>query len=251
MIDDNESTKIVLTTSVKPENIATRIDELKQQLSTLGANVQELIVKQNHIYSEMAQSMDQLKVKDLEELKKWAENEEKAAKNQYEFESETNENDYQLKLEKLKTRAKMLIKYKYEKIIKTMPEISEYFHQFQIPLFTTLSEIESFPDDDLSDVSIYMSQEPLLKCDDSISDLELIQNQKVPIFSVTQRSLRMGKTTFPVGCPVSITLQDLISMNATIASINPQKIAFDLENGVKFSVSLLMLNSGLVIMKKC
>lgn len=248
MDDDYGSTKIVISQSVTREKIDERIESLKSQLFVLSSEVQSLVLKENPFFTEMAESYIKLKTDDLSDVENWNENSRKMAQLQYDTEVETDENDYNINKEKLDLRAKMLIKYKYEKLIRTVPEYAEYFQRFNLPFFDKISDVPSFPDDDLSDPPISFTKEMLLNANDVNQDLLLLSQPKPKNlqYTVTQKSLKYGKITFQLNSFANVLIPGKQPIATVIQNINKQGISFKIrENGNIFTVSLFALNSGL------
>lgn len=253
MDDEYETTTIAISQSVTDEKIDEAIQSLKSKLLILDSEVRSLISKENPLFIEMAESYIKLKQIDLENAEKWKENSQIMAKLLCDTEIQANEENFNINKEKLDLRAKMLIKYKFEKLMECSPDIAEYFHNFEIPFFEKMEEIPSFPDDDLSNPPIYMTKEPLLNGDDISQDLSLLSQQKpkAPQYIVTQKSIKCGKISFQQGMAVNVILPESPPIDAIIQNFNQQLITLKVKGSENtFTISLLALNSGIVSLKK-
>lgn len=253
MEDEYGTTKIVISQSATREEIDERIQNLKSQLLILDSEVQSLELKQNPLYAEMEENYTKLKDDDLKNVEKWSENSKNMAKLQYESEIQIDEEDYNLNKEKLDLRAKMFIKYKFEKLMETAPEFAEYFRQLNLPFFEKIESVPSFPDDNLSNPPYSITKEPLLKADDANQDLLLLSlaKSKATQYIATQKSLKYGKIAFQQGMGVNVILPNSPPINAIIQNFNQQSITLKVKGSDNvFTISLLALNSGFVSIQK-
>ena len=246
-----------------------QIIEIKNRIKDINTEVKELVLRRNHFFLDMYDNILKLRKSDFDKLEQWENNEKSSAQKQFDGESQINKNDYDLNLEKLNERAAMIIKYKFDKLVRTLPQIAKYYSQFDTPFLNGIRKIPSFPNDNLNNTNVYLTKESLLHPNYAAQDLLLVNNisnnkssrsqnydkpikveKKTALFSVTQRALKHEKNSYPVGSNLQITFPETQPINAILTLVSNQKITFTTYENTTFSVSLPALNTGLIDIKK-
>ena len=217
-----------------PQAVESEIEELQKQLEDLRQGVDELKQYGGHLYNELLKEVAAYYADQEQKLKEWAERDKEFAKKEFESEVFIDESSIQEQKDQCIERGFQFLRYKFDRLLQTLPEASDYFLTKKTQFLEEIFKINGIGDDNMNDVLV---------------DLDTHGPESCPVlpmtsvtYSVVKNTLLVGDKKCGPGSKAFLNLSSMPPMHGIIRGITKQKIDFVPDGQDPITIPLTSLN---------